>query len=225
MRTRARRLTVVATGALGVVLLTAAPAFAHTLVVSGTTSCPAADHVVNWTIRNHETAADRTLTIESATAVIGGTTYAVTGFDPTIPPTGSTTASSTVPGDVTGTIVITVNAKWPDGFKNKATGSVDLVDPCPVTTTTTAATTTTTGVGATTTTGGPGVSTASTSVPPTTVGGVQGISSGPTTTSGSGALPFTGSSGGTGAVVGVTALALGLVLLVGAKRGGAFTKN
>jgi hypothetical protein len=231
-RLRSPRLPLLATIAAAIVFLTAAPAAAHTLSVTGTTTCGSTDHVVTWTIHNNETLPTRTLHLVTVTAEIGGMSYTVSGYSTDIAPGGSTTASTTVPGSVTGTIVITVDGKWADGFKNTATGSVDLLDPCVVTTTSTSTTTTsttgvststTTAIATTTTAGGPGVSVEGTT---TTVGGVSDISAGPTTTAGGTAsLPFTGSNDGTGAVVGVTALGLGLVLLAGAKRAGAFTRR
>jgi hypothetical protein len=234
-RVLSRRLAVVAALVFGTVALVAAPASAHTLTVSGTTVCPDSDHIVTWTIHNNETLPTRTMNFARVTATVDGVDYGISGYASSVPPGGSTTGTTTVPGNINGTITLTVHAVWADGYRGTTVGTVLLVPPCPMeTTTTTTATTSTTGptttttggTGATTTTaGGPDVSVASTS---TTIGGVAGVESGPSTTASAtsgGSLPFTGSNGGTTAVVGVTALGLGLVLLAGAKRAGAFNRH
>lgn len=128
--------------------LTAAAAFAHHPVLSGATACPGEDHIVTWSIGNSEPA--QPMTIISASAVLNGTTYTVTGYTSPIPGGGSTSATTTVPGDLAGTITLTVTGDWPDSFAATRTTTVDLVDPC-TTTTTTGDTTTTTGETTTTT--------------------------------------------------------------------------
>jgi LPXTG-motif cell wall-anchored protein len=203
-----------------VLLAFAAPAWAHTVAVTGTTSCPGGNHLVSWTIHNNETSADRSLTIVSATATVGGNTYAVTGYDATLPPQGDTPASTTIPGDVTGTVTITVNVRWPDNFRNHATGTVDLVEPCTETTTTTSASTTTS-TPSTTATSGPPVTggTAPSTLAPG--GGQQsGQQSGVAgVEAGSGALPRTGGDTTNWTLVGLTAIAFGALLLaVSSKR-------
>jgi LPXTG-motif cell wall-anchored protein len=194
----------------------ARPAWAHTVAVTGTTTCSDGNHVVSWTIHNNETAADRTLHIVSATATNAGTTYPVTGYDASIPPQGDSPASSTLPGGVTGTVTITVNVRWTDGFRNHATGSIELVSMCSPSTTTTPTSTPSTTQPSTSTTGGPPVTTGGISpstAPGSPSSGVAGIQAG------SGSLPRTGSNSTDWTLVGLTAIAFGVLLLaVSSKR-------
>jgi LPXTG-motif cell wall-anchored protein len=125
-----------------------APAFAHHSDASGETSCSDGSHTVTWSISNSES--DQQMTVVSATAVIGGQSYAVTGYASPVDNGGTTTATSTVPGGTTGTIVLTADVSWPDRYTAKATASVNLLSNC--STTTTQATTTTNCDCATTTT-------------------------------------------------------------------------
>jgi LPXTG-motif cell wall-anchored protein len=211
--------------AVGALVAMAAPAAAHTVAVEGVTSCPDANHLVTWTLQDHYTTAGRTMTITSASATINGQTYAVTGYDATLPPGGTTQATTTVPGDVTGTITLTLRATWSDGYKGKASGSVVLQEPCVETTTTTASTTTTsTSQPSTSTT--PTSSASTTSSTPVTGGttptsaappssGVLDTSAGVTSAAGAanGTLPHTGEDSQPWAFAGVGAFVLGLVLL------------
>ena len=216
----------------------AAPASAHTVVVSGTTSCPDENHLVTWTIRNPETLADRSLVIVSATADVDGVSYPVEGYDAGIPPQGSTQATSVVPGDVTGTIDITVRVRFPDDFRAHAKASVELMPPCEETTTTTSPTTAppttappttastsppvTGGTSPTTagpspsTGGGPGPSSGGPqgSAGPGQTGGVAGIEAG----AGGDTLPTTGSPSTNWALVGVVAIGFGIALVAGSRR-------
>jgi LPXTG-motif cell wall-anchored protein len=226
VRSRARSVAVVAIVATALLLAWARPAWAHKVAVSGTTSCPDANHLVTWTIHNNETLPDRPMTIASVSAEVNGTTYAVTGYDTTVAPDGDTQATSTVPGDVEGTITITVHVRWPDNFSGTATGSVELTPPCNETTTTTTPSTTTPTTTATTapssstsppvtggtapSTAGPGPSTGG--APAGVEGGVQGAEAG-------GTLPRTGADATNWALVGLTALLFGAALVaVSAKR-------
>jgi LPXTG-motif cell wall-anchored protein len=212
----------VAIVATALLLAWARPAWAHHVAVSGTTSCPDANHLVTWTIHNVETLPDRTMTIVSASAEVNGTTYAVTGYNSTVAPDGDTQATSTVPGDVEGTITITVHVTWPDSYTGTATGSVELTPPCNDTTTTTPSTTTPT----TTATTAPSSSTSppvtggtapSTAGPAPSTGGVQGGVQAAET--GGGTLPTTGADSTNWALVGLTALLFGAALVgVSAKR-------
>jgi LPXTG-motif cell wall-anchored protein len=210
--------------AIGALVAMAAPAAAHTVAVEGVTSCPDANHLVTWTLQDHYTTAGRTMTITSASATIGGQTYAVTGYDATLPPGGTTNATTVVPGDVTGTITLTLHATWSDGYKGKASGSVVLQEPCVETTTTTASTTTSTTQPSTSTT--PTSSASTTSSPPVTGGtaptsaappssGVLDTQAGVTSgaAAGGGSLPRTGQDSQPWAFAGVGAFVLGLVLL------------
>jgi LPXTG-motif cell wall-anchored protein len=208
---------------VAIVLAFARPAWAHTVAVTGSTSCPDANHLVSWDIHNNETSSDRTLTILSATATIGGNTYAVQGYDAVVPPQGDTQATTVIPGDVTGTVTITVQAHWPDDFKNHATGSVELQAPCLDTSTTVPPTTAppTTAPPATPPTGppttpGPPVSQGNVPSSGGPQGSVAGIESGP---GAAGTLPRTGADTTNWALVGLVSLAFGgSLLLVGTKR-------
>jgi LPXTG-motif cell wall-anchored protein len=231
VRPRARSAGIVTIVVVAFVLALARPASAHTPTASGSTSCPDANHLVSWTIHN----SDRdfgTMTIASATATIGGTTYAVTGYEADVPPLSTTHATTTVPGDVTGTIDLTLQVHWPDGFKNHASASVELQAPCHETTTTTPSTTS-----PSTTTPSSQPNSSTTGGPPVTggtapssggggaggeqaggQGGVEGGVAGIEAGSG-GTLPKTGASSTNWALVGFTAVAFGGALLAVSKRG------
>lgn len=147
-----RRAAVVGVTSVGLVAFLALPAWAHFPVLSGETGCPNGDHVVTWTIANSETDPARPMTIVSADATVGTQHFAVTGYVSPVVASGSTPATSVIPGSVTGTVVLTINASWPDGVTATRTTSVVLDQDCVGTTTTTLAPTTTTTVEPTTTT-------------------------------------------------------------------------
>jgi LPXTG-motif cell wall-anchored protein len=231
-RSRARNLGVagVIIGALLVAF--ASPASAHTVEVSGTTSCPDENHLVTWTIHNPETLSDRTMTIVSTTAEVDGQTYPVDVDASSIPPQGSAQGTTVVPGDVSGTITITVRVRFPDDFRAHAEGSVELTPPCLETTTTTSAppttattsppTTDTSGPpntgGTSPSSGGPGPSSGGPQGPvgpnQSVEGGVAGIEAG----AGGGTLPTTGAPTTNWAAVGAIAIAFGGMLLVVSRR-------
>jgi LPXTG-motif cell wall-anchored protein len=228
-RTRSFGIVALLVGALLVAF--AAPASAHTVVVSGTTSCPDENHLVTWTISNPETLADRSMIIVSATAEVDGVPYPVEGYDAGVPPQGSTQATSVVPGDVTGTIDITVRVRFPDNFRAHAEASVELTPPCEETTTTTSPTTappttastsppvtggtSPTTAGPSPSTGGPGPSGGPQgSAGPDQTGGVAGIEAG----AGGGSLPTTGAASTNWALVGVVALLFGTALVAASRR-------
>jgi LPXTG-motif cell wall-anchored protein len=164
---RRRRRVALLVGVIAAVIVgMALPAWAHHPILSGETECTNGDHVVSWTIENNQT--DQAMTIDSAIAAMvpGGAEYPVTGYTSPVGNSGSTNATTIVPGNVTGTIELTVDASWPDGVTSTKDVSVELVDTCTSTstTTTTAATTTTTTAATTTTT----VPETTTTVPETT---------------------------------------------------------
>ena len=140
MRRTARGSVVLGRSLMSVgVLVAVVGGFAHAASawhpeVSGETTCANGDHVVTWTIGN--SVRNAPMTIASATAVVGSTTYPVTGYDATVPDHGSTSATTIVPGGVTGTIVLTVDATWPAGQHASASASVVLEENCTSTTTT-----------------------------------------------------------------------------------------
>jgi len=192
-------------------------------VLSGDTTCSDSDHVVTWSIGNSNRHAP--MTIASATASVGSTQYAVSGYSAVVPGGGSTPATTTVPGAVTGTVVLTVHATWPAGQQATASTSVVLEENCTTTTTTSTSTTTT----MTTTTTIPRSTTvvtegtsevASTTIKPSVVT-IAGVTS---TTAAANRLPVTGSGGRWPPLLGVCVLGSGCVLsFVSRRRHGAST--
>lgn len=197
-------------------------AYAHHTILTGKSSCPGPDHVVAWSIANsqpHQTIVSFT----TLTATMGGVTYPVTGYTLPIAVSGHTSATSTVPGSLTGTITLSVAAVWSDGHKESGTALVALPDPCPTivttpTTTPTTVTTPTTPKSTPTTPTTPGTDMTGDSTGPTTPACVtppSDASTAPKTT----CLAYTGSSPiGLGAV-GVTIFGLGGVMLMAAGFG------
>jgi LPXTG-motif cell wall-anchored protein len=174
-------------------LAIAVPAGAHNANVTGVASCSNGSHLVTWTITND--LAKKPMSV-SATSVAEGVAYDVSVVTNPVPGGGSTEATTVVPGEVTGTITITVVGTWPDDFSRTVTATVGLPDKCTPTETTVPPTTVPPTI-ATTTTAVAGVT--STLGPTTTA--VAGVECGPDT------LACTGSSD-TGAAV---AVGLGLV--------------
>jgi LPXTG-motif cell wall-anchored protein len=163
----------------------AAPAYAHHSVLAGSTECFDGDHLVNWSIQA-VSVVHLPMTIASASATIGGTTYPVTGYTPTIDDLETTYATTTVPAGTTGTITLHVHSTWPDGVTYDDHTSVELITDCNTTTTATTTTTpTTTTLPPTTTTIGEQGSTTTTQPPctesTTTTLGEQGSTSVPVT--------------------------------------------
>src|SRR4051795_8437109 len=75
------------------------PAAAHSAQLSGRTVCANGDHVITWSIGNDWTGP---LTITSASATKGATSYGVTGYNSTVQPGVPTSATTIVPGPTTG---------------------------------------------------------------------------------------------------------------------------
>lgn len=140
----ARRGIVVGVTSVGLVAFLTLPAWAHFPVLSGETDCPNGDHVVTWTIANSETDPARPMTIVSADATVGTQHFSVTGYASPVAASDTTPATTVIPGSVTGTVVLTINASWPDGVTATRTTSVPLQQNCAGTTTTTLEPTTTT---------------------------------------------------------------------------------
>ena len=149
-RGRARRWGLVAGVAAAGLIGLSLPASAHHADVSGSTTCADGVHVVHWTFTNSQN--NMAMTIDSATAAIGATPYTVDGYTSPVANSGSTTATSNVPGNVTGTITATLHVSWPDNYSVISTGEVNIAQSCCEcsTSTTTAPTTTTTEVTTTT---------------------------------------------------------------------------
>jgi LPXTG-motif cell wall-anchored protein len=118
-----------------------APAYAHHANLSGQTYCANNDHVVTWSIGNSQS--NLAMHIDSATATINGKTYAVTGYTNPVPNSGTTNATSVVPGPVQGTLVLTVDVSWPNGATWHGTTSVPLQGTCGCGCTSTSSSTTT----------------------------------------------------------------------------------
>jgi LPXTG-motif cell wall-anchored protein len=193
-------------------LAIALPAGAHTDSVTGTASCSDGSHLVTWSITN--LLATRTMTV-TATAEASGVTYAVSGIQNPVAGGGNTDATTVVPGGITGSVTITVNATWNDGFMRTETATVALPTSCSTSTTTAAPTTTTPPTTtAPTTTVPQSVEGVSTSVAPTTTAptGVLAAQCGPDT------LACTGSDTGTPAAVGFGLLVVGAGLVALKRR-------
>jgi LPXTG-motif cell wall-anchored protein len=243
VRSRAGRLSVAAAVVAAGVLTTAAPAYAHHSVLSGSTVCSDGEHVVTWTIQAMSVV-DLPMTIDSASASNNGSTYAVTGYTSPVPDEQTTTATTVLPAGSTGTVTLYVHSSWSDGVQYSDQTSVELEDDCmPATTSTTEApATSTTEAPTTTTTEAPPTSTTeatttttifvegSTTVPPFTVPPPESSTttspdtpiSGQATTTVPGApvgsLPRTGSDFGFPIVFGLCLLGSGTLLVMRRRR-------
>jgi LPXTG-motif cell wall-anchored protein len=222
------------------VFATAAPAYAHHSVLSGSTECFDGEHIVTWSIQA-VSVVHLPMTIESASAENNGVTYAVTGYTSPVDDGDTTTATSVLPAGSTGTVTLTVHSSWPDNVEYDDSTSVVLEDDCmPASTTTTEAPTTTTTEAPTTTTEAPTSTTeatttttivieGSTTVPPFTVPPPESSTSAPTPISGQGTpttapgavtgnLPRTGGDAGFPVVLGLCLLGAGAVLVLRGRR-------
>lgn len=202
--------------AMLLVMLFASPSWAHRPVLSGDATCPSADHVITWSIGNN--LKKQPMTIMSATAVLdtNSTTYAVTGYTNPVDYGAPTSATTVVPGDLTGTVTLTIVGLWPDGITNPKTAVVALADPCAATTTTTTAPPTTTTVPGSTTTTAPTVTTAPNDTTTTGVVPAPGSDvSACTATSNCKQLAYTDNNGLYYLRIGgLVALALGLIAMI-----------
>jgi LPXTG-motif cell wall-anchored protein len=148
----------------GVVLGMSSAAWACHPVLSGVARCTqSGDQLVTWTIGNSQF--DQPMTITAASAQVGSTFYAVTGYSTVVPDGGSTSATTTLPSHLTGTVVLSVTGKWSHRLWATRQTSVELGGMCSPPTTTT---TTTTVPPTTTTTTVPPTTTTTTEPPPTT---------------------------------------------------------
>jgi hypothetical protein len=239
IRTRAVR-ALLATATIGAVAIAAAaPAYAHHPVLSGQVACSHGEHVVTWTIGNSES--NKTMTVASATAEHGGSTYPVEGYSPTVGPSGSTQATTTLPGAIdTGTVTLTVTGSWPGVPAVERSTSVELTTDCtPTSTSTSTSSSSSTSTSTSTSTTEPTTTTTESSTSTTVAGNTSSLPASTTSTTeqevqqegstttpgsvgGSGAsaggsvLPFTG--GGTGLWIGLLAAGAGAVLLVARPR-------
>jgi len=126
-RSRAGRFGLVAGVVVAALGGLSAPAYAHHAIVSGSTVCAGNDHVITWSIGNNRD--DEAMTIESATATVNGDTYAVTGYTSPVGFSGTTTATTVVPGSVDGTVTLSVHVTWPT-YENVNTADVPLQGGC-----------------------------------------------------------------------------------------------
>jgi hypothetical protein len=141
-KTVRRRLAIGAAGlTVGAAILFVAavmPASAHTPLLSGHTVCSNGQHVITWSIGNDF---HLPMTITSARATKGTASYAVTGYQVGLGPSGTgsdtTSARTVVPAAATGSVTLTVHARWTDGFTTSRSTSVALLGPCMGSTTTT----------------------------------------------------------------------------------------
>lgn len=112
----------------GVVLGAALPAAAHRPIPAGSTECADGAQLVTWRIGNsHPRFA---MTIVSARAALDGAQWPVTGYTSPVAPLDATTATTTLPGALTGSLVLTVIARWPDQFRATRTATVELAGDC-----------------------------------------------------------------------------------------------
>jgi hypothetical protein len=240
------------------VVATALPAAAHDQVLSGQVACSNGNHVITWSIGNRNTPLPSTIVTATAT-LNGGQVFDVVGaVGSSVPAGGNISATTTVPGGLTGDVVLDVLSRWSDGHQvEQPTFSISLGGVCSEGGTTTTSTTeapTTTTVEATTSTTVESTTTteattsttvetattvpSSTTTPSTPITGegstattttVVTGSLGSTTSApasgvtaagnptGSGNLPFTGSSE-SGPILGLTSLVGGAFALVLARR-------
>jgi LPXTG-motif cell wall-anchored protein len=140
-RSRAGRAGLVAGIVVAVIAGLSAPAFAHHAILSGSTYCANNDHVITWSIGNNRD--DEEMKIVWADATINGEHYAVTGYTSPVGLSGTTTATTVVPGPVQGTITLAVHVEWPT-YDNVNTTDVPLEGTCGCECTTTTTSTTTT---------------------------------------------------------------------------------
>lgn len=198
--------------ALGTLAVLCTDAYAHHAILSGTATCSNSDHVIAWSIGNSQPKED--MGIVSATAELGGAHYAVTGYTNPVAPSGSTSASTTIPGTLTGQVTLWVHGVWTDGHTSQRHVSVDLPATCAAVTTTTLAPTTT--IPSPTTTSevtSPRVPAPTTAPKP--IAAPTGVDGGAGTPP---QLAFTGASVAVLGVVGFGVLALGLALVRPGRR-------
>jgi Fibronectin type III domain len=164
---------------ISVVLGLAAPAWPCTANAFGTTACSNTDHAVSWSLSNGPVGG--TMVVGTIVVQHGTLFYTANGFAATVPPSGTTTATSVIPGyasNLTGMLMLSVWVRWPDdNFQTQIYAWVDLGPACPGSAPPTTTTTTTTtqppcGVCSTTTTtiAAPGPTTTTTTTTPPTCG-------------------------------------------------------
>ncbi|MBV9042911.1 MAG: hypothetical protein JOZ68_18070 [Acidimicrobiia bacterium] len=108
-----RRLALWIGGTAIALLALATPASAHDATPRGTVSCSSDQQVVRWTVTNSQTGSGQDMSIVSATSTRG----TVTGFPSKVAPGATARGTTTLPGDATGSVALTVHAHWNyDGY-------------------------------------------------------------------------------------------------------------
>jgi hypothetical protein len=123
------------------VVATAIPASAHEPLFGTYTVCSDGNHHITWSIGNSEPV--QVMHIVSATATLGGQTFAVTNYNADLGGYTWTGANTVIPGGDTGTVTLTVSTRWDDGFTAQGSTSVTLSSGCSTSTTTSSSTSTT----------------------------------------------------------------------------------
>ena len=124
-----------------VVLGLAAPGWTCNAIVQGSIQCTGGNQVITWSITNDQVSMG--MTIAHALSSIGSQYYATTGWSHDVGPSGSTSATTSVPEGVLGTITLNVYVTWANGYAAVDGGSVALTaTSCNIATTSTTTTTT-----------------------------------------------------------------------------------
>jgi LPXTG-motif cell wall-anchored protein len=136
-RSFVRRLSIVAVstavGSAAVIALSATPAYAHDVRISGEQTCVNGNWVVAWTVKHDQTAKVGTLTAVTHTPSTTLTTIVVGAQVPFSP--GTLTETVTLPGS-TASASLSVTMTWPrrsgdDSFTTTLTLGGDCVPPAP----------------------------------------------------------------------------------------------
>ncbi len=151
-RSRGARVGLAGGVVIALVLGLAAPAWPCSATAAGSTVCSNTDHAVQWSLTNGPVGG--TMVVGTIVVQLGTNFYTASGFAATVPPSGTTTATSVIPGyesNLTGLLMLSAWVRWPDdNFQTQVYAWVDLLAACPgatpgpTTTTTTSTTTTTT---------------------------------------------------------------------------------
>ena len=140
-RSRVGRLALATGLVAAIVVALAAPGFACDAIVTASTSCATGSQVITWTISSDRT--DLEMDIAHALAHVGvapdATYFPTTGWAAAIAPGGTTTATTVVPMNMTGTITLDLYVYWPAilATQQPKVNSLSLtLNNCAVTTTT-----------------------------------------------------------------------------------------
>ncbi|MGO9875969.1 MAG: fibronectin type III domain-containing protein [Acidimicrobiia bacterium] len=126
---------------VAVVLGLAAPGWTCNAIVQGSIQCTGGNQVITWSITNDQVSMG--MTIAHALSSIGSQYYTTTGWSHAVGAAGSTSATTSVPEGVLGTITLNVYVTWANGYAAVDGGSVALTsNSCNIATTSTTTTTT-----------------------------------------------------------------------------------